>query len=96
MSYTSVRKSDQDHLGLRPRPRDLGGMAPVFQATKKPRSSSATGQVPWTHRRPGDPSSGCVPAEPDSVLPGTVMLSGREINGKHHRGDGNQRKSGSV
>jgi putative transposase len=26
--------------------------------------------APWTHPRPGYPSSGCVPAEPDSVSPG--------------------------
>lgn len=31
--------------GSAPDPGIFGGMAPVFQATKKPRSSSATGQV---------------------------------------------------
>ena len=30
--------------------------------------------VPWAHRRPGYPWSGCVPAEPDSVFPGQKRL----------------------
>ena len=30
--------------------------------------------VPWAHRRPGYPLSGCVPAEPDSVSPGQKRL----------------------
>jgi hypothetical protein len=46
------------------------------KATKKPHSTWATGQVPWTHRRPSYPLSGCVPAEPDSVSPGGMIIPG--------------------
>jgi hypothetical protein len=34
--------------------------------------------APSAHRRPGYPLSGCVPAEPDSVSPGTVRLTWAE------------------
>src|SRR6516165_2382460 len=31
--------------------------------------------APSAHRRPGYPSSGCVPAEPDSVSPGPLRVA---------------------
>ena len=47
----------------------------------RPRKSAAPGKVlrqgpavPWAHRRPGYPLSGCVPAEPNSVSPGQKKL----------------------
>jgi len=69
-------------------------MAPVFQGMKKPRASTATGQVPWTHRRPSYPLSGCVPAEPDSVSPGTTILPCRRTGGKYQRGGWNRGNTG--
>ncbi len=38
--------------------------------------------APSAHRRPGYPLSGCVPAEPDSVSPGSVRLASTEQCGK--------------
>ena len=40
-------------------------------------SGSQGSEAPWAHRRPGDPLSGCVPAEPDSVFPddSTIPIS---------------------
>jgi hypothetical protein len=38
--------------------------------------------APSAHRRPGYPLSGCVPAEPDSVSPGSVRLASTERCGK--------------
>jgi len=38
--------------------------------------------APSAHRRPGYPLSGCVPAEPDSVSPGSVRLASAEQCGK--------------
>src|SRR5271170_351963 len=38
--------------------------------------------APSAHRRPGYPLSGCVPAEPDSVSPGSVRLAPTEQCGK--------------
>ena len=38
--------------------------------------------APSAHRRPGYPLSGCVPAEPDSVSPGSIRLAPTEQRGK--------------
>ena len=38
--------------------------------------------APSAHRQPGYPLSGCVPAEPDSVSPGSVRLASTEQCGK--------------
>ena len=38
--------------------------------------------APSAHRRPGYPLSGCVPAEPDSVSPGSIRLALTEQHGK--------------
>ena len=38
--------------------------------------------APSAHRRPGYPLSGCVPAEPDSVSPGSVRLASAQQCGK--------------
>ena len=38
--------------------------------------------APWADRRPGYPLSGCVPAEPDSVSPGSVRLASAQQCGK--------------
>src|SRR5277367_4789687 len=38
--------------------------------------------APSAHRRPGYPLSGCVPAEPDSVSPGSLRLAPTEQDGK--------------
>ena len=38
--------------------------------------------APSAHRRPGYPLSGCVPAEPDSVSPGSVRLASTQQCGK--------------
>lgn len=65
--------------GLCPRPQDfrrhISGVrwpamktAPDNYHRQRPDASSA-------HRRPGYPSSGCVPAEPDSVSPGNHTLA---------------------
>src|SRR5229473_3299993 len=38
--------------------------------------------APSAHRRPSYPLSGCVPAEPDSVSPGSIRLASTEQPGK--------------
>lgn len=52
---------------------DFRGMAPVSDGGKRgplAHQRGARGPEPSAHHRPGYPSSGCVPAEPDSVSPG--------------------------
>lgn len=61
--------------GSAPDPGIFEAWAPVFQGElKRPRYVAAAGRVPWTHRRSGYPSSGCVPAAPDSVSPDQAMV----------------------
>jgi hypothetical protein len=63
--------------GSAPNPGIFGGTAPMSNGTEKTAPGALRHQGPDTplaHRRPGYPLSGCVPAEPDSVSPGDVIL----------------------
>ena len=52
-----------------------GSGVPWFLQRAAPSQFLSQGpSVPWAHRRPGYPLSGCVPAEPDSVSPGQKRL----------------------
>ena len=66
-------------LGLCPRPQDFRRhISGVRWPTIKAASDNNRRQrpdAPSAHRRPGYPSSGCVPAEPDSVSPGNHTLA---------------------
>ena len=74
-------------VGLCPRPQDFrrnisGVRGPAMKTApdnyhrQRPDASSA-------HRRPGYPLSGCVPAAPDSVLPGNHTVAARSIVRKY-------------
>ena len=56
--------------------RDLGKQRPLPEGkTTAPGQSPSRGpDAPLVHRRPGYPLPGCVPAEPDSVSPGPLII----------------------
>lgn len=66
-------------LGLCPRPQDfrrhISGVRWPTMKTASDNNCRQRPDAPSAHRRPGYPSSGCVPAEPDSVSPGNHTLA---------------------
>src|SRR5271165_3086088 len=56
----------------------FGGMTSVSEIISETAPGGLHHQgpdAPSAHRRPGYPLSGCVPAEPDSVSPGSIRLA---------------------
>ena len=66
-------------LGLGPRPQDfrrhISGVRWPATKTASDNNCRQRPDAPSAHRRPGYPSSGCVPAEPDFVSPGNHTLA---------------------